>query len=56
MSVPAEQTVSLHRPRGAPRPLVQRWTLAEVEALFDLPFAELLHRRMECTANTSTRR
>lgn len=44
MSDLAEQTVTLHRPpRRAALP-EQRWTVEQVQALFELPFAELLHR------------
>ncbi|HSV48283.1 MAG TPA: biotin synthase BioB [Ramlibacter sp.] len=48
MSAVLEQTVTLHR---APRPAgcaqaapAQRWSVAEIEALFALPFNALLHR------------
>ena len=44
MSDAVEQTITLHRapPRAAaPAP---RWTVDQVQALFELPFAELLHR------------
>ena len=46
MSTPAKQPVNLHRP---PAPLAhkaenERWSIAAIEALFDLPFPELMHR------------
>ncbi|MCX7278321.1 MAG: biotin synthase BioB [Burkholderiales bacterium] len=40
-----EQPITLHR--AAPKPVAnseERWPLAEVEALFELPFLELMHR------------
>jgi biotin synthase len=46
MPTPAEQTVSLHRP-AAPRAHKtgdERWSVDAIEALFDLPFPELMHR------------
>ena len=47
---PAEQTIHLHRPLRAASPSVAepaaapRWAVADVAALFELPFPELLHR------------
>ena len=43
MSVPTEHAVNPHRPRAHP-PAPPRWEVSAVQALFDLPFAELLHR------------
>ena len=41
-----EQTIHLHRPTRAATPSVAepRWAVADVAALFELPFPELLHR------------
>jgi biotin synthase len=40
-----ERPVTLHRPVAKPAaPSDERWPLAEVEALFELPFLELMHR------------
>jgi biotin synthase len=40
-----EQPVALHRrPASQPAAGPARWTVAAVQALFDLPFSELLHR------------
>ncbi|HWI80230.1 MAG TPA: biotin synthase BioB [Ramlibacter sp.] len=45
MSTVFEQPVALHRKsRAAPASGAARWTVAAVQALFDLPFPELLHR------------
>ena len=45
MSTAAEQTITLHRPPRAAEPSApQRWTVEAVRVLFELPFAELLHR------------
>ena len=48
MSHVAEQTVTLHRPRAkatpAPAAGEQRWSVDDIEALFNLPFPELMHR------------
>ena len=45
MSSVLEQTVTLHRPaRGNGAIAPGAWTVEAVRALFDLPFAELLHR------------
>ncbi len=47
MNTVVEQTVTLHRAKPAnttPRTQPQRWTVAAVEQLFELPFAELLYR------------
>jgi biotin synthase len=45
MSDTLERTVILHRPRR--RAADARWSVAQVEALFALPFAELLQRAQE---------
>jgi biotin synthase len=44
MTEAVERTVTLHRPprRAAARP--EAWSVEQIEALFELPFAELLHR------------
>ncbi|HSV51765.1 MAG TPA: biotin synthase BioB [Burkholderiaceae bacterium] len=46
MSAVVEQPVTLHRPpRREASPIAeQRWSVGDVEALFALPFSELLHR------------
>ena len=48
MSIPAEQSVTLHPPRRPVSPTAktgaERWSIAAIEALFDLPFPELMHR------------
>jgi biotin synthase len=44
MSNIAEHTVTLHRPPRRPAQSEQRWSMEQVLALFELPFAELLHR------------
>ena len=44
MSNPVAQTITLHRPRKLPEATSQRWTLSQVQSLFELPFAELLHQ------------
>ena len=45
MSTVFEQPVALHRRSPAePAAGTARWTVAAVQALFDLPFSELLHR------------
>src|SRR5215470_12233539 len=44
MSFPAHRPVTLHRPARRADPSPQRWKVEEVAALFELPFAELLHR------------
>ena len=52
MSATLEQPVTLHRPLPPLRPLADpaapaaapRWRVADVQALFELPFPELLHR------------
>ncbi len=38
------QTIQIHRPRAAEPQVVQRWAVKDIEALFDLPFPELMHR------------
>lgn len=40
------QTVHLHRP-PTPSASKQRWSVAEIEALFELPFADLLYRAQQ---------
>ncbi len=40
----AEQPVTLHRPRPAAAQTEARWRVADIAALFELPFPELLHR------------
>jgi biotin synthase len=44
MTEAVERNVTLHRPprRAAARP--EAWSVEQIEALFELPFAELLHR------------
>ncbi|MDP2449030.1 MAG: biotin synthase BioB [Polaromonas sp.] len=45
MSSVFEQPVTLHRPRQtAPASPEARWSVAAIEALFDLPFPELMHQ------------
>ncbi|HSV34719.1 MAG TPA: biotin synthase BioB [Ramlibacter sp.] len=46
MSSVLEQTITLHRSsrREAPATAAPRWTVEAVQALFELPFPELLHR------------
>ncbi|MDP1656926.1 MAG: biotin synthase BioB [Hylemonella sp.] len=46
MSTVQEQTVTLHRPRAAnaATPKAERWSVEAIEALFKLPFPELLFR------------
>jgi len=46
MSAAFEQPVTLHRamPRDAAPTTAQRWSVEAVQALFELPFPELLHR------------
>ena len=46
MSASAEQVVTLHRPRpAAPAPAsTERWSVDAIEALFNLPFPELMHQ------------
>ncbi len=47
MSTSAEQIVTLHRPRlAAPAPASdsERWSIDAIEALFNLPFPELMHQ------------
>jgi biotin synthase len=39
-----EQTITLHRPKAAPAPKHERWSVDAIEALFKLPFPELMHR------------
>lgn len=38
------QTITLHRPRPVASPPVERWGIDAIEALFKLPFPELLYR------------
>jgi len=44
MSELVAQTITLHRPAKLPEVASQRWTVEQVQALFELPFAELLHK------------
>ncbi|MGH8790735.1 MAG: biotin synthase BioB [Cupriavidus necator] len=46
MATVAEQTVTLHRAprREAAASIAQRWSVEDVQALFELPFPELLYR------------
>jgi biotin synthase len=44
MSATFEQPVTLHRPAARAVITAQRWSVEAVQALFDLPFPELLHR------------
>ena len=48
MSHVAEQTITLHRPRPQASQTEQageqRWSVDAIEALFNLPFPELMHR------------
>jgi biotin synthase len=44
MSDIVERTVTLHRPAPRTADAPQRWTVEQVQDLFELPFAELLHR------------
>ncbi|MEO7887473.1 MAG: biotin synthase BioB, partial [Polaromonas sp.] len=51
MSHVAEQTITLHRPRPqvsqaeqTAQAGEQRWSVDAIEALFNLPFPELMHR------------
>jgi biotin synthase len=46
MTTLQEQTITLHRPRGASAdaPKMERWSVDAIEALFHLPFPELLYR------------
>jgi biotin synthase len=50
MTLAQEQTVTLHRPRkpvattATPAPAAQRWSVEAIEALFALPFPELLFK------------
>ncbi|MGA8056266.1 MAG: hypothetical protein WCA12_20810 [Burkholderiales bacterium] len=34
------QPIQIHKPRAAEPAVTQRWSVAEIEALFDLPFPE----------------
>src|ERR1700741_380050 len=48
MPAVTEHALTLHRPpRPRDDPPAPRWSVAEGEALFALPFAELLHRAHE---------
>ncbi len=40
----SEQTITLHRARPAAPAAEPRWRVADIEALFELPLTELLHR------------
>jgi biotin synthase len=46
MTTLQEQAITLHRPRGAgaDTPKTERWSVDAIEALFHLPFPELLYR------------
>ena len=46
MSTVTEQTITLHRPKAAASaaPKAERWSVDAIEALFKLPFPELLYR------------
>jgi len=44
MTTVTEQPITLHRPQAAAAPQTERWSPAAIEALFELPFPELLHR------------
>lgn len=47
MTTATEQTITLHRPRAAApaaAPKAERWSVDAIEALFQLPFPELLFR------------
>ncbi|MCZ8293438.1 MAG: biotin synthase BioB [Hylemonella sp.] len=46
MSMTTEQTITLHRPKAAAptAPKAERWSVDAIEALFKLPFPELLFR------------
>jgi len=45
MSTVTPQPITLHRPRPTPASLqTERWSVPAIEALFELPFPELLHR------------
>ncbi|MBX3619288.1 MAG: biotin synthase BioB [Rhizobacter sp.] len=39
-----ETAVRVHTRKPTAAPAAQRWSVADIEALFDLPFAELMHR------------
>ncbi|MDH5204492.1 MAG: biotin synthase BioB [Hylemonella sp.] len=39
-----EQTITLHRPQPATTPKTGRWSVEAIEALFALPFPELMYR------------
>lgn len=47
MAKPLEQTITLHRPAQRADTGAPRWTVEQVQSLFELPFAELLHRAQE---------
>ncbi len=44
MSTVTEQTITLHRPKATPASKAERWSVDAIEALFKLPFPELLYR------------
>ncbi len=46
MTTATEQTITLHRPKATPAaaPKTERWSVDAIEALFQLPFTELLFR------------
>jgi biotin synthase len=50
MSTSLEQAITLHRPAPAPQAResgYQRWSIDAIEALFDLPFPDLMHRAQQ---------
>ena len=44
MTTVTEQTITLHRPKSTSAPKAERWSVDAIEALFKLPFPELLYR------------
>ena len=44
MSTVTEQSITLHRPKAAAAAKAERWSVDAIEALFQLPFPELLFR------------
>ncbi|MDP3326004.1 MAG: biotin synthase BioB, partial [Hydrogenophaga sp.] len=44
MNTIVEAPVTLHRPVKTTPAKTERWSVAEVQALLDLPFPELMHR------------
>ena len=47
MSVTIEQPVQFHAKPSATAPANERWSLADIQALFDLPFGDLLFRAQQ---------